>query len=385
MLAGKKSAPGAALILRHSRLFIPAPAPVVNVTVLAKLLAWVFRVIFWVAGAPREFCWNVAAPVTASTPVCVSAPLACTASVPLTVLAPSTVALLLVSSTLLPLVIPTAPVNAFAALLRVMLLAAPAARVVVPATVNAPVWVMAPVVVALRLPPPVVVPKLRAPLVKARSPPTLLPLPRASAFAPLLNVAAFAPLLLRVTAPVKSLALPRAMTPAPAAMVAAPAPAACVTLPAPPSLMPTPVKASVPLPTDIVPSVSAALLVSTTVFAPLLVSDTAPVKLLPALFSVMALAPALKFEVPVTTKAPVWVMAPFEVTPKVPLTVLAANTVARLLVNSTLLPLVIPTAPVNALPALFRVMLLAAPAARVVVPATVKAPVWVIAPFEVTV
>src|SRR5574340_51716 len=64
---------------------------------------------------------------------------------------------------------------------------------------------MAPVVVALRLPPTVVVPKLKAPLVSVRLLPTLVPVPIVKALAPLLSVTALAPLFVSVTAPVKLL------------------------------------------------------------------------------------------------------------------------------------------------------------------------------------
>ena len=59
------------------------------------------------------------------------------------------------------------------------------------------------------------------------------------------------------------------------------------------------------------------------------------------------------------------------VTPKVPLTVDAARSRALASVSSTLLPVVMPTV-LKLFAALLRVMLLAAPAARVVVPVTVS-------------
>ncbi len=66
-------------------------------------------------------------------------------------------------------------------------------------------------------------------------------------------------------------------------------------------------------------------------------------------------------------------MSPPAVTFNVPLTVEAARSSALASVRATLLPLAMPTAP-KLLPALFKVMLLAAPAPRVVVPVTAIAP-----------
>ncbi len=75
---------------------------------------------------------------------------------------------------------------------------------------------------------------------------------------------------------------------------------------------------------------------------------------------------------PVTVRAPLWVSAPPVVTPRVPETVEAPRIRALVSVNATLFPLVMPT--VLKLLALSRVMLLAAPAASVVVPVTISAP-----------
>ncbi len=63
------------------------------------------------------------------------------------------------SATLLPLVMPTV-VKSFPALFKVILLAAPAARVVAPVTVSgAPLWVRAPAVVTLNVPETVETPR----------------------------------------------------------------------------------------------------------------------------------------------------------------------------------------------------------------------------------
>ena len=103
--------------------------PLVMPTVL-KLFAALLRVMLLAAPAA-----SVVTPVTVSAPLWVRAPLVVTPKVPLTVDAARSRALASVSSTLLPLVMPTV-LKLFAALLRVMLLAAPAARVVVPVTVS---------------------------------------------------------------------------------------------------------------------------------------------------------------------------------------------------------------------------------------------------------
>src|SRR5258705_216600 len=126
------------------------------------------------------------------------------------------------------------------------------------------------------------------------------------------------------------------------------------------------------------------LLVSCASLAPLLLRLTAPVKLL-AWVSVIALAPAEKLLVPPTVAAPVCVIAPPEVTVRFWPTPDVPSTVAMLLVSWALLgPLLLRlTAPVK-LFAWVNVMALA-PAEKLLVPATVAAPVCVIAPPEVTV
>src|SRR5581483_12109744 len=69
------------------------------------------------------------------------------------------------------------------------------------------------------------------------------------------------------------------------------------------------------LPTVEVPNAVAILLVRLTAFAPLLLKDTAPVNTLLCV-KVIALAPAVKLEVPGTVKTPVCVIAPVDVTVK---------------------------------------------------------------------
>ena len=82
-------------------------------------------------------------------------------------------------------------------------------------------------------------------------------------------------------------------------------------------VIPKPVIFKRPEPTEILPKLKAELLVRETLLTPLLERATAPVKALLCV-KVMALAPALKLEVPGTVKAPVWVMAPPAVTDKLP-------------------------------------------------------------------
>jgi len=117
-----------------------------------------------------------------------------------------------------------------------------------------------------------------------------------------------------------------------------------------------------------------------TSLAPELLNVTAHVKLLDCV-KVIALLPALKLEVPGTVNAPVWVIAPFDVIDKLLPTLDAANTVAMLLTNETLLvPLLEKvTAPDKLLPAVFNVIALL-PAVKLDVPGTTNAPVCVIAP-----
>ena len=122
------------------------------------------------------------------------------------------------------------------------------------------------------------------------------------------------------------------------------------------------------------PICNAPLLVTATAFAPLFDKDTAPVKLLLALVNVIALAPAEKLEVPGTVSAPVCVRVPPELIVKFCPTDEAANTVAILLVNETLLAPLFDNviAPVK-LFACVKVMGLA-PAEKLEVPGTVNAP-----------
>src|SRR6266853_437349 len=112
---------------------------------------------------------------------------------------------------------------------------------------------------------------------------------------PLFKLTLLAPELLRTTAPVKLLALPNVITPAPALMVAVPALAACVI--APVCVIPTPVRESVPVPIDEAPMLKATALLKLTLLAPELLRETAPVKLF-EIPNVITPAPALIVAVP---------------------------------------------------------------------------------------
>ncbi len=252
-----------------SRKFVWEPA---NDNAPPKLLAWESRRISVLAAVAV----NEVVPITASAPDCESAPPVVKVRFPLTVEAARFSALASVRATLLPLVMPTVP-KLFAALVSVMSFTAPAASMVIPATVRLPVCVKTPLVVTFKVPLTVEAARFSA-LASVRA--TLLPL-----------------------------------------------------------VMPT------------VP------------------------KLFAALFKVMLLAaPAVRVVVPVTVRAPDCVRAPLVVTFRVPLTVEAARSRASASARATLLPLVTPTVP-KLFPALVRMMSLAGPAARVVVPAAVTAPV----------
>src|SRR5258708_15505262 len=126
------------------------------------------------------------------------------------------------------------------------------------------------------------------------------------------------------------------------------------------------------------------LLVSDASLAPLFDRLPAPVRLF-AWLKVMALAPAEKLLVPPTVATPVWVIAPVELTVRFRPTPEVPSTVAMLLVNdASLAPLFDRlTAPVKAF-AWVNVIALA-PAAKLLVPATVATPVCVIAPVALTV
>jgi hypothetical protein len=134
-----------------------------------------------------------------------------------------------------------------------------------------------------------------------------------------------------------------------------------------------------------VPNTKPIELVMDTSLVPLLERDTAPVKLLlaPLVDKLIPLAPALKLDMPGTTNAPVWLIAPLDTIVKFCPTVEAANEVAMLLVKVTLLdPLLDKViAPVKLLlaPLVVKSIVLA-PALKLDVPVTDNVPVCEIAP-----
>ena len=210
----------------------------------------------------------------------------------------------LVNATLLApeLVRLIAPRNTLAALFKVMVVppvmeTAPAPK----AWVMAPVWVRAPMELIVRAPVPNAVPAREV----------------AALFT---NVVPLAPVLVKVMVPSKLLVpLFRLIPPVPELMVTAPAP---VWLMAPVCEMArlVEIRLNVPEPRlEVANTNGETELVSATLKAPVLLSDTAPVKLLPALARVIAKPPVVKVDVPGTTKAPVWVIAPPAVNTKLPL------------------------------------------------------------------
>src|SRR5438128_531831 len=391
--------------------------PLVTATVL-KLLAALFRVMLLAAPAA-----SVVTPVTARAPLWVTAPAVVTPKVPEIVEAPRSRALASVRLTLSPLVTPTV-LKSLPALLSVMLLAAPAARVVIPVTFRAPLWVTAPAVVTFRVPDTVEAPKMRALTSRTL---TLLPLVTATVLkllAALFRVMLLAAPAASVVTPVTARAplwvtAPAVVTPKVPEIVEAPRSRALasVRLTLSPLVTPTVLK-SLPalLSVMLLAAPAARVVIPVTFRAPLWVTAPAVVtfrvpdtveapkmraltsrtltllplvtatvlKLLAALFRVMLLAaPAASVVTPVTARAPLWVTAPAVVTPKVPEIVEAPRSRALASVRLTLSPLVTPTV-LKSLPALLSVMLLAAPAARVVIPVTFRAPLWVTAPAVVT-
>lgn len=182
------------------------------------------------------------------------------------------------------------------------------------------------------------------------------------------------PLLLKVTAPVNKLFCVNVIGLLPAVKLDVPG-----TVNTPVCVI-APVELIVKLfPTVEVPNTKAVLLVKLTLLTPLLFNDTAPVN---KLFCVnaMALAPALKLEVPATVKIPVWVIAPpvlmIKFCPILEVVKLSAPLVVSL---TSLAPLLFKlTSPVNEL--LCVKVIGFAPAVKVEVPGTVNTPVCVIAP-----
>ena len=245
---------------------------------------------------------------------------------------------------------------------RPMLFAAPAARVVAPVTVNAPLWVIAPAVATASVPLTVDADRIKA---SASFRLTFLPLVMPTVLKLLLDVArliSFAAPAARVVAPVTfNVQL-------------------CV-------IAPAVATASVPLTVD-APRIKASASFRLT-FLPL-VMLTVP-KLLVDVPRLMSFAvPAARVVVPVTASAPTWVIVPPATAVRWPLTVLSAltwpSTRALELVRLTLLSEKTRTAPVKLFAAFVNVMSFAPPeVTRFDVPVTLNAPLWVIAPAVVTV
>ena len=167
-------------------------------------------------------------------------------------------------------------------------------------------------------------------------------------------------------------------------VISLPAPAASVVVPVtvrlPLSVMAPPaVTFRVPLTVE-APKLSASASTSVTLRPEVIATVE---KLFPAESSVISLpAPAASVVVPATFRLPLSVIAPAVVTFKVPEMLEAPRSSAFVSFSVTLRPLDIDT--VLKLLALFKVISLPAPAARVVVPVTVKFPLSVMAPPAVT-
>ena len=283
---------------------------------------------------------TTALPVMVRAPVWVIAPVLARVSVPVAVLAARAKGVPSFSDTLTPLNA-TVPPKLLPALARVM--SPVAVSVALPPAVRVPVWVRAPLLVRARVPVAVEAARLKGVLSVM---PTLAPV--------------------KATVPVKVLALFRVMSvPVKAALPPTASTPVCVM---------AAVLVSVAAPEAVLAARAKAVLSNRATVAP--VKAMVPPKLLPVLARVMSVAVSVAL-LPIV-RAPFWVRPAAEVTTRVPVVVLAPSSVARLLVSDTLLPVKV-TAPVRLLAAFARVM--SAPVAvTVVVPATVRAPVWVTAP-----
>ncbi len=283
----------------------------------------------------------------------------------------------------------------------------PALIALVPVTLRAPAWLIAPLLlVALRLPVTVPLPRFNAPWLIAVSAP-VLSVPRVSAST---SVICAAPPV-RLTAPVKLLpVLVSAIVPVPALIALVPvtssAPAWLI---APLLLVASRLPVTVPLPRFNAPwltAVSAPVLKvprvsafwSVICVAPP-VRFTAPMKLLPALVSTIVPVPVSIALVPVTLRAPAWLIAPLLlVASRLPVTVPLPRFNAPWLTAVSAPVLKVPrvsafwsvicvappvrfTAPMKSLPAPVSAMA-PVPAATVLAPAAVTLPaIWVTAAF----
>jgi hypothetical protein len=200
---------------------------------------------------------------------------------------------------------------------------------------------------------------------------------------PLLKrLTSFAPLFDRATLPVKLLPeLFKVITPALPLKLAAPALAAWVTAVPAACVMPNPFTFNAPLPTVTFPNDKAIEFIKLTSLAPLLDKVTLPVNALPLFVRVIALAPAVKLELPDTVNTPDWVNAPVLLMVKLPTASLIARLNAPVLISA-----------ISPLPVLIAVKLLKVlapfkvwPPTELVVnaPLIAPAPLSVIAPVEV--
>jgi len=147
-------------------------------------------------------------------------------------------------------------------------------------------------------------------------------------------------------------------------------------------IFPLAVRFKFPVPTEEVPRIKAVPLTRETEWLPLLFKRTAPAKLLLDCVKLMVLAPALKFAVPPTVKAPVCPMPALAAVAMavkfVPIVEVAKFNI-WVLVMVAVVPLVKATLPVKLLLLPLVVKSIAVPAFRVVVPGTTTAPVSLMA------
>ena len=263
---------------------------------------------------------------------------------------PRIIALVSTSVTLLPDVMET--VEKLLELLRVISLAAPATNVAAPVTIIAPLSVIAPLVVTLNVP-------------------EIVEAPRSIALISF-NVTLFPETIITVEKLFESVSAMSLATPA--VNVAVP-----VTANAPESVIaPFAVASKVPDTVDAPKSRSVVLLITT-----LFPETIETVEKRFALSRVILfVAPAVKVAAPVTVRLSESVIAPFDVTVKSPETVDAPKSIEFVSTKVTLLAEVITT--VEKSFELFKVILLADPAANVAVPVTERLPESVIAPLVVT-
>jgi len=148
-------------------------------------------------------------------------------------------------------------------------------------------------------------------------------------------------------------------------------------------MLPLAARFKFPVPTEDVPRVTAVLFVSETALLPELLRERLPVKVLPACVKLIALAPALKVEVPPTINAPVCPMpALVAVAMAVKFVPIfeAAKFKVLVFVMVAVVPLVKATFPVKLLLLPLVVKSIEVPALKVVVPGTTTAPASLMAP-----